>query len=163
MPFVFILFVFLSSLSGIIDVLARISHYEGRYYGYYGLDEKELAEWIQENTSPNARFLASNNPDQFIPMLTGRSIYIGYPGWLWSQGKAPLMHHRQDIARKFLATGDPSMICNDGIKYILWDKRLLETYTGARHEKVLLKSKIVFSQGNGELKREIFEIQCPEY
>jgi len=161
LPFVFILFIFLSSFSGIIDVLARISHYKGRYYGYYGLEETEIAKWIRESTSPNARFLTSNNPDQFIPMLTGRSIYVGYPGWLWSQGKASLMYQRQDIARKFLATGDSSLVCNDGIKYVLWDKRLLETYPGARREKVLIEGKIVFSQENGELKREIFEIQCP--
>jgi len=106
-PYVFILFVFLANFSGMIDILSRIYHFRGNYYGYYGLKGIEGAKWIQENTSPNARFLTSNNPNQFIPMLTGRPIYIGYSGWLWSQGKGYLMHLRQDIARSYLATGDP--------------------------------------------------------
>ncbi len=46
-------------------------------YGYYGLKEIEGAKWIQENTSPNARFLTSNNPNQFIPMLTVGLYILG--------------------------------------------------------------------------------------
>lgn len=150
MPCLFILFVFFSSLSQMIDILARISNFKGKYYGYYGLSELEVAKWIQENTSPNARFLTSNNPNQFIPMLTGMPIYIGYTGRLWSQGKGYLMHLRQDIVRSYLATGDPSLICRDGIKYILWDKNILETCPKANRESVLLRANIVLGKKMGD-------------
>jgi hypothetical protein len=85
--FIFITFIALSMYSGMIDVLARVSNFKENHHGYYGPKEVEVAEWIRENTEPNARFLTGDSPSQFIPMLTGRPIYLGFTGWLWTQGK----------------------------------------------------------------------------
>ncbi|HSE83010.1 MAG TPA: hypothetical protein VLB01_00510 [Thermodesulfobacteriota bacterium] len=160
---VFIIFIMLSIFSGMVDVLARISDFRENHYGYYGAKEVEVAEWIKENTEPNARFLTGDDPTQFIPMLTGRSIYLGYPGWLWSQGKRELTEFRRERALSFLSSGNPALICGDGIRYILWDSDLIRTYPNADYNKVRSASNVVFSQDIGSEKREILKIQCTRY
>ena len=160
---VFIIFVTLSIFSGMIDVLARISDFNENHYGYYGAKEVEAAEWIRENTERNARFLTGDGPTQFIPMLTGRSIYLGYPGWLWSQGKRELTEFRRGRASSFLSSGNPTLICEDGVSYILWDRDLVRAYPNADRNKVYLVSNVVFSQHLGSEKREILKIKCTKY
>lgn len=162
-PFIFVIFVTLSIYSGMIDVLARISNFEQNHHGYYGPKEVEIAGWIRENTLPNDSFLTGDQPNQFVPMLTGRSIYIGFSGWLWPQGKKDLIQLRKQRARSFLISGNSFFVCEDGLKYILWDSDLLKTYPGANHERVLSRSNVVFSQNPGSEKREILEIRCPQY
>ena len=146
-----------------IDVLARISDFNENHYGYYGAKEVEAAEWIRENTERNARFLTGDGPTQFIPMLTGRSIYLGYPGWLWSQGKRELTEFRRGRASSFLSSGNPTLICEDGVSYILWDRDLVRAYPNADRNKVYLVSNVVFSQHLGSEKREILKIKCTKY
>lgn len=160
-PFIFIIFVTLSVYSGMIDVLARIPN--SRHSGYYNEKDVEISKWIRENTEPNDRFLTSDSTTQFIPMLTGRPIYLGFPGWLWSQGKNDSIKVRKSIAAAFLLSGDPWLICEDGIKYVFWDSALLRTYPRANYERVLSRSNTVFSQKLESEKREILEIKCPEY
>jgi hypothetical protein len=160
-PYIFIIFVTISVYSGMIDVLARIPN--SRYYGYYGQKDIEVSKWIRENTKPNDRFLTSDSVTQFIPILTGRPIYLGFPGSLWSQGKNDLIQERRQRAWSFLVSGNPWLICEDGIKYVFWDSDLLRTYPKSKYERVLLRSNVVFSQNLGSGKREILEIRCPQY
>lgn len=161
-PFIFIVFVALSAYSGMIDVLARVSNFSENHHGYYGTKEVKMSEWIRENTEPNDRFLSGDGATQFIPMLAGRPIYLGYPGWLWTQGKSDLTQFRGARARSFLLSGNPSQVCEDGIKYVLWDNDLLRTYPGANRSIISSAAEVVFSQNLGYEKREILEIKCPE-
>ncbi|MGQ0793122.1 MAG: hypothetical protein ACT4NX_03435 [Deltaproteobacteria bacterium] len=163
--FAFGAFVLLSTLSGLIDVGIRLWNVGNNYFSYYERDEVEAAAWIRENSLPNDRFLTANNPAQFVPMLTGRPIYSGYPGWLWSQGRAQLEQARRARAREFLSSGDASSICRDGIKYILWDRDLLSAYPEAKHESVLSSADVVFSQNtlDSSTRREVMRLKCPAY
>ncbi len=158
-PYIFIIFVTLSVYSGMIDVLARIPN--SRYSGYYNQKDVEISNWIRENTEPNDRFLTSDSTTQFIPMLTGRPIYLGFPGWLWSQGKNDLIKERRKRAWSFLVSGNTFWICEDGIRYVLWGSDLLRTYPRADYQRVMSRSKLVFSQNLRSEMREILEIKCP--
>jgi len=91
-PLVLALFVTISTLSGTIDVLSRIHNFTANHYSYYGEREIVTARWIRENTSPSDAFLTGTNHTQFVPMLTGRPIFLGYGGWLWSAGKGALLN-----------------------------------------------------------------------
>jgi len=45
--------------------------------------------------------LSNNYADQFIPMLTGRKIYLGYTGWLWTQGNNEEINKRVGVLMNF--------------------------------------------------------------
>jgi hypothetical protein len=45
-----------------------------------------VASWVREYTPANAVFLTGSAHNHPIPMLTGRTIVMGYPGWLWTYG-----------------------------------------------------------------------------
>jgi hypothetical protein len=45
-----------------------------------------VAEFVRENTQPDAVFLTADTHNHPIPMLTGRPIVMGYAGWLWTYG-----------------------------------------------------------------------------
>ncbi|MGH7889307.1 MAG: hypothetical protein ACRENF_02000, partial [Thermodesulfobacteriota bacterium] len=161
-PYVFVIFITFSIYSGMIDVLARAGHFNQNHHGYYSQDDVEVSKWIRENTEPNDRFLTGDGSTQFIPMLSGRPIYLGYPGWLWPQGKKDLIQARRGRALSFLLSGNSSLICEDGVKYIFWDGVLLKSYPNANYEKILSTSNVVFRQNTKSEKREILEIRCPD-
>jgi len=154
----FTLVIILSTLSGIVDVMSRITKLTSNHYGYYNKEDVKVAEWINQNTLPNARFLTGDFVDQFVPILTGRAIYLGYPGWLWVHGKAYIANQRKKNANDFLSTGKSDAMCKDGVSYVVWDRRLLTTYPRANKDKVLTSAKVVYSE-NGN---EVIEILCKQ-
>lgn len=158
--FLIALVVVLSILSGSLDVWRRFrGEATEPAFGYYGSGEVKTARWITANTEPNARFLTASNPDQFIPMLTGRPIYAGYEGWLWSQGHGALSRLRRERMTRFFASGDPQELCRDDIQYLLWDEELKKEYPNADHERILLSAEELYRDADGA--REVLKIQCP--
>lgn len=153
---VLLLVMILSTLSGIIDVMSRVTKITANHYGYYDNNDVKVSEWINNNTIPNARFLTGDFVDQFVPILSGRSIYAGYPGWLWSQGKSALSIERTRKAQNFLTSGNSEILCDDGVGYVVWDRRLISTYPDVNKDNVLSSSKVVFSTGTSD----VIEITC---
>lgn len=153
---VVVVVIFTSTFAGVIDVVSRINKMPADHKGFNNIKDVRTAEWIKTNTSPNSSFLTSNRSFQFIPMLTGRSIYLGFSSWLWSQGKTELSRDREKNARYFLYTGDNRKMCEDGVDYVLWNKRLISTYPQANKIKVLLSSSVVYSEDG----YEILKINC---
>lgn len=45
-----------------------------------------VASLIKQKTAPDSIFLTASNHNHPVPMLTGRHIVMGYPGWLWTYG-----------------------------------------------------------------------------
>jgi len=136
--------------------MSRITKTTANHKGYYSKQDVKLAEWINHNTTPNARFLTSNFSYQFVPMLTGRPIYLGYSGWLLSQGKTSQFIDRKKNATEFLLTGNSNKMCEEGISYVVWNRRLVSSYPRANKDNVLTSSNIVYSE-NGS---EVLEILC---
>lgn len=66
-------------------ILSLVYHFLNTYTIYDASDLK-LAEWVKQNTSVNAVFLIDPAPTHPVPGLTGRSVYLGYPGHLWVHG-----------------------------------------------------------------------------
>lgn len=71
--------------SGTLDVL-RVTQYEHQKIRMFDNQSLEFAQWIKENTPKDSVFLTADNHDHPIPVLTGRSIIHGFPGWLWTYG-----------------------------------------------------------------------------
>jgi hypothetical protein len=49
-------------------------------------EELGLAETVRRDTDPHAIFAAGLQHNHPIPMLSGRKVLMGFPGWMWSQG-----------------------------------------------------------------------------
>lgn len=43
-----------------------------------------LADWAKENTATGAVFLATDRPNNPVATLGGRSVVLGYRGWLYN-------------------------------------------------------------------------------
>ena len=57
-------------------------------YGYelFSADEVAAAEYIKENTAPDALFLTDDNHDNAVAVLTGRNIVCGSSSYLYFHG-----------------------------------------------------------------------------
>ncbi len=55
-------------------------------YQVVSADQVELAEYVSENTSPDAVFITATNHNNAIAMLTGRNIVCGSPSFLYYHG-----------------------------------------------------------------------------
>lgn len=75
----------LTILSGGLDVW-RLTQYQHRKIRFWNNDQLNLAEWVKNNTFPEAIFLTTDNHDHWLPTLTGRKIILGFKGWLWTYG-----------------------------------------------------------------------------
>jgi len=79
-----IFLLFTLTASGSLSLLRLLSkEYVFTIYDRYDL---ELANWAMKSTDPASVFLVSDVPAHPISGLTGRSVYLGYPGYVWVHG-----------------------------------------------------------------------------
>ncbi len=84
-----------------------------------------IAEFVRENTEPDALFLTSDAHNHLIPMLTGRPIVMGYRGWLWTYG----INYRQtelEVLRMY--RGGPEAL------ELLKEKKVAYVFVGPREK-----------------------------
>jgi hypothetical protein len=148
----------IGTCAGFLDVGSRIVRFRAMSYGFYGAPEIEAAEWIRAHTVPSDVFLTGDQANNFVPMLAGRRIYLGFPGWLWTQGRWPLVRERQDAIREFLTTGAAGRLCRDGVRYVVWDRGLTASYPEADLSRLIMLVERVWESARGE--REIFKLPC---
>lgn len=63
-----------------------ISGLPGYAYQLFNEDEVSAAEYISENTEPDAIFLTADNHNNTVAVLTGRNIVCGSPSYLYYHG-----------------------------------------------------------------------------
>lgn len=161
--------VLVGSLAGWVDVSSRVHQTLNRvlhepvadHPGYYGGEELAAASWIRANTKPNDAFLTSDGANNFVPMLTGRPMFLGFPGWLWTQGNANAISFRQAVARQFFRTGDPALLCGMGVRWMMWEPSLLNTYTEAKSANLAQLGNMRFTQDTPYGQRHIVQLYCP--
>ncbi len=89
-------------------------------YGYQLFDTNEVAaaDYIKENTEPDAIFLTDDNHDNPVAVLTGRNIVCGSPSYLFYHGLD--YEARQKMAEKMLT--DPAYFeqkkAESGVEYV---------------------------------------------
>ncbi|MEN8253238.1 MAG: hypothetical protein ABFQ62_02585 [Patescibacteria group bacterium] len=128
-----IIFIFLN-LTGFLSVLRE------SYTSWQIIDNKnmEIAEQIKNLTPADAIFLTSDDHNHLVPMLTGRSIVMGYRGWLWTHG-IDYSQTERDIAKIF--RGDKEA------KNLLKKYNINYVYIG-RSEKEKFKANTNFYENN---------------
>ncbi len=154
--------------AGFVDISTRVrdawtawhSRSVPEHAGYYGPYEVTAAQWIMNNTEPQDTFLTTDGPNNFIPMLTGRPLFLGYPGWLWTQGNGYLINERKATANTFFATQDPRPLCSRGVRWLMWEPALLQTYPAAGSIRPEQLGRIRFGQNTPFGQRFFVELSC---
>lgn len=78
-----------------------------------------LAKAVRSSTRPDALFLTGLQHNNPIPMLAGRHVVMGYPGWLWSQGYA-YQSREADLRAMFgLAPGADTLLRRYGVDFVV--------------------------------------------
>lgn len=79
----------------------------------------ELARAVRSSTRSDALFLTGLRHNDPIPMLAGRHVVMGYPGWLWSQGYA-YQSREADLRAMFaLAPGADKLLRRYGVDFVV--------------------------------------------
>lgn len=94
------LLVFASVASAILS----LQHESQIHWRSFSATEMAAAEYVTKNTAPKSVFLTAPQHNQPILCLSGRSILMGYGGWLWTHGYQS--QQRESDIRKIYA-GDP--------------------------------------------------------
>jgi hypothetical protein len=76
----FILVAILLCSSGTLSILREFQHQDI----FASTDDLSLAQWAKRNTNSADVFLTTDKPNQPIATLAGRSIVLGYRGWLYN-------------------------------------------------------------------------------
>jgi hypothetical protein len=71
--------------SGLLDNL-RLINYQKQKIRLIESSDLELSRWVIANTSPDSLWLTGTAHDHWLPVLTGRKVVLGFPGWLWTYG-----------------------------------------------------------------------------
>jgi len=159
--------IFAGGLSGSMDVFARLrrayfplANEPATHFGFYGRREIEAADWIEHNVPADAMFLANDGADNFVPMLTGRTLYMGFPGWLWTQGRGQLVSRRREIAERFFSSADPAELCAESVGWLIWEPSLFDAYPASRQVDLDKIGRIMFSQDVSRGQRHIVKLKC---
>lgn len=154
-------FFILSVLSGILDFSTKLIEMKAKSYRYSDSrpENAEMANWIRKNTLPNSLFLTSSWVDPVPVFLAGRRIFLGYPGWLWTEG---LDYYKNQLKGEKILSGDIRLACDEKIDYILLDKDLRGSYDkiSLDEEYILRNSEVVYSQTARNETRKILKILC---
>jgi hypothetical protein len=106
-------------LSGALD-LARASDPAVSSYQFTDAKGLQVADWVRQNTSPDAIFAVADEHNNPIATLSGRRILVGYPGWLWTYGVADYV--QKGIDERLILEGAPTttdLVDKYGITYVL--------------------------------------------
>ncbi len=107
------------ALSSALD-LARASDSSVSSYLFVDAKGLKVADWVRQNTSPEAVFAVADEHNNPIPTLSGRKVLVGYPGWLWTYGLADFIQRGAD--ERLILQGAPStpeLLHKYSISYVL--------------------------------------------
>jgi hypothetical protein len=106
-------------LSGALD-LARASDSTVSSYVFIDTKGVQVADWVRQNTSPDAVFAVADEHNNPISTLAGRRMMVGYPGWLWTYGLGDYVQKGAD--ERLILQGDqstPDLVDKYSIVYVL--------------------------------------------
>ncbi|HEX6292701.1 MAG TPA: hypothetical protein VFZ66_26190 [Herpetosiphonaceae bacterium] len=82
-------------------------------------EEIDLARMIRAHTPERAVFLVGLQNNHPVPMLTGRSVVMSYPGWLWTHG-IDVADRERDVRQIYaFAESTPALLEQYGVDYVV--------------------------------------------
>ena len=135
-------------LAGALD-LARASDASVSSYQFIDTKGLQVADWVRQNTNPDAVFAAADEHNNPIPTLAGRRVMVGYPGWLWTYGVGDFVQKGAD--ERLILQGAPStpdLVDKYGVSYVLIGPQELASPRNANTAYWKEHGTLVY--GNGE-------------
>jgi len=82
-------------------------------------EEIDLARRVRAETDPASLFVVGLQHNHPVPVLSGRRVLMGYPGWLWSQGIDYASREREIRAIFALGPDSEALIERHGVDYVV--------------------------------------------
>jgi hypothetical protein len=139
--------------SGALD-LARASDFTVSSNQLIDAKGLQVADWVRQNTSPDAVFAVADEHNNPIPTLGGRRILIGFPGWLWTYGLGDYV--QKGIDERLILRGDqstPDLVDKYGIGYVLIGPQELAPSRGADRAYWNQHGTLVYTNGEYSVYR----------
>lgn len=86
--------------SGAVDLLHMLVP-ETHTFQLLSVDEQHAGVFVRQHTAPTAVFLTSTSVSNPIALMSGRSILLGYPGWVFSYGLS-YMERESDVSAMYM-------------------------------------------------------------
>ncbi|PXF53890.1 MAG: hypothetical protein C4B56_00355 [Candidatus Methanophagaceae archaeon] len=101
----------------VFGVIAHVRMIKYDYWVWSACD-REIADWVRDNTVPDGLFLTGSAHNHPITALAGRQRVMGYEGWLWSHGLnwTRIMKVKRDEIAMY--KGNYRLIKDYGIDYV---------------------------------------------
>lgn len=151
--------VFLGILAGTFDFFSKFFWTKKESFSYSSQTKEniKIGQWIKRHTLPNALFLTASTADSLPLFLAGRPIYLGFEGWLWSQGV-----NYQENKRKIeeILAGNLEKACQEKIDFIFFDRNLKISYPKINKKILFEKTETVFFQRTPFEEKRILKILC---
>ena len=80
--------------------------------------DQQLADWISKNTPPDAAFATTDMPNNPVSSLAGRTVVMGYTGWLYNYS-LPYDARRAAITAGFAGHLDDPGLKKYGADYLV--------------------------------------------
>lgn len=96
--------------SGALDVF-RLTNYQKNKIQLIDKKSIKIAHFIKNKTSPKSIFVTASNHNHPVPTLAGRTILMGYPGWLWTYA-IDYSQREADITEIYSATDRVKSLIN---------------------------------------------------
>lgn len=117
-------------LSGGLDLL-RLIKVERHSYRMLDVIEIRSGNFLRKNSLYNQRILTSKTHLNWVPMISGRGVVLGYTGWLWSYGYE-YYDIENDIEKIYQARINiKNLLHKYQVKYVVFDDQVLNDYRGA--------------------------------
>ncbi|MFT4036308.1 MAG: hypothetical protein QM679_12110, partial [Patulibacter sp.] len=78
----------------------------------------ELAEWVGKNTQTDDIFLTTDRSNQPVATLAGRTLVLGYRGWLYSYN-IPYQEREQAVRTALSGAWNDERVTKFGAKYLV--------------------------------------------
>lgn len=111
-----VILVFLMIFAGFLDIARTFTPITS--YKIFSKSDIEIAGNIKKDTSKDSIFVTAQNHNNPIAALSGRSIFLGFEGWLWSHG-VDYSRRQKDIRLIYLGGHEAeSLIKQYAINYV---------------------------------------------
>lgn len=140
-------FIVLIISSGLVDLVPRIFKNQDQMPIIFDTSAQAMAKFIRQNINERDLILTGANHLNVVASLAGRTVLVGYPGWLWTRGIN--YQSRETSLRKFYQnpTRSDELLNDYPIKYILFDNMVKYDFYAEKNKFDQIFNK-VFESGD---------------
>ena len=145
----------LMTFSGTIDASKLMKPQDDPVLYLFTHEDIKLAEKIKSDTDFDSVFLTSNYHLNPIPVLTGRQILMGYPGWLWTYG-IDYSSRLNEVEIMFAGgINSEELMSKYGVNYVVFDDVVMGSVKEANEEYFIENYLRVFESN----KYRVYEVR----